>query len=484
MAPPARPWEGAQGGGRPFLGIKRCTWHAFKQSGGRLLREFDSHGGSRRRVALSSLVVCVAIAGGVFTTCEASGPVSTGSSSKEASTKTTGSLASGSPTDSAAKRDRIGKMTAPNFIPVVFSDLTGWADDDHLAAFKAFLASCPLVIAGKAGRASGPDGETFAAACGAALALQRPTKVAARAFFEEHFQPHRIVHKDTGGLLTGYYEPVIDGSRKREARFQTPILKRPADLVTIVPETRGAAPGSLTHARRTAAGLVPFSTRAEIDAGALAGQNLEILYLSDPVEKFFLQIQGSGRIRLTDGTTVRVQYDGKNGHPYTSIGRYLIDKGLLAADKVSMGALGRWLKSDLERARSVMNQNASYVFFRELPPDANGPLGAIQVPLVAGRSLAIDPAVHRLGRPIYVSAPSLTPSGHQVPFNRLMVAHDVGSAIKGPERGDIYFGSGETAERQASRVRHPGNLFVLVAKATAATPAAAKGMPGHERRGR
>lgn len=391
-----------------------------------------------------------------------------------------------------AKRDRdrsTGKMNAPSLSPVVFSDLPGWADDDHLAALKAFLVSCPQVVAGKAGRASGPDTEALPAVCGAALALQRPTKVTARAFFEDHFQPHRIVHKDTEGLLTGYYEPLIDGSRKRQGRFQTPIFKRPADLVTIVPETRGAAPGSLTHARRTTAGLVPFATRAEIDAGALAGQNLEILYLSDPVEKFFLQIQGSGRIRLTDGTTVRVQYDGKNGHPYTSIGRYLIDKGLLAADKMSMGALGRWLKSDLERGRTVMNQNASYVFFRELPPDASGPLGAIQVPLVAGRSLAIDPGVHRLGRPIYVSAPTLTPSGHHVPFNRLMVAHDVGGAIKGPERGDIYFGSGETAERQASRVRHPGNLFVLVAKASgagasAAEPAGTKEVPGRGPRGR
>jgi len=441
---------------------------------------------------LSSVVVWTAVAVVSPETCEARGPVTTGAWSVEAAPATTGSLAPGPTPRTGAKRERdksVGKMNEPSLSPVSFADLTGWADDDHLAALKAFLASCPQVLAGKAGRASGPDTDTLPAACRAALALQKPTKVAARAFFEEHFQPHRIVHKGTEGLLTGYYEPVMDGSRKREGRFQTAILKRPADLVTIVPETRGAAPGSLTHARRTTAGLVPFATRAEIDAGALAGQNLEILYLSDPVEKFFLQIQGSGRIRLTDGTTVRVQYDGKNGHPYTSIGRYLIDKGLLAADKMSMGALGRWLKSDLDRARAVMNQNASYVFFRELPPDSSGPLGAIQVPLVAGRSLAIDPGVHRLGRPIYVSAPSLTPSGHQVPFNRLMVAHDVGSAIKGPERGDIYFGSGETAERQASRVRHPGNLFVLIAKtpandAPAASPSGATQAPGHGPRGR
>ncbi len=460
---------------------------------------------------LASRVVCVVAAGTWAGGSAAREPVATGGWSVETVPATTGSLAPAprppgqsvptvAPTPQAppvsvpqfgAKRERdrsSAKMNTHSLAPVVFADLTGWADDDHLAALKAFLASCPLVIAGKAGRASGPDVDLLPAACSAALALQKPTKVSARAFFEQHFQPHRIVHQGSDGLLTGYYEPVIEGSRTREGRFQSPLFKRPADLVTIVPETRGAAPGSLTHARRTAAGLVPFATRAEIDAGALAGQNLEILYLTDPVEKFFLQIQGSGQIRLTDGTSVRVQYDGKNGHPYTSIGRYLIDKGLLAADKMSMGALGRWLKSDLERARAIMNQNASYVFFREMPPDASGPLGAIQVPLVAGRSLAIDPGVHRLGRLVYVSAPSLTPNGHKVPFNRLMVAHDVGSAIKGPERGDIYFGSGETAERQAGTVRHPGNLFVLIAKepggASDAAPATTKGSPSHGPRGR
>jgi membrane-bound lytic murein transglycosylase A len=144
----------------------------------------------------------------------------------------------------------------------------------------------------------------------------------------------------------------------------------------------------------------------------------------------------------------------------------------LAADKVSLGAIGRWLKADVERARLVMNQNASYVFFREMPATAEGPLGAIEVPLIAGRSLAIDPGVHRLGSPIYVSVPTLKPPGYTRAFNRLMVAHDVGSAIRGPERGDIYFGSGKAAERAAGGVRHPGNLFVFLANANGAAPAA------------
>lgn len=362
-------------------------------------------------------------------------------------------------------------MTSATYEPVAFADLPNWAADDHLAAFKAFLVSCPKV---KQRVARNGRDAALGQACDAASAMPaKVTRVMAKGFFEQHFQPHRVVHAAREGLLTGYYEPLIEGSRTRDARFQTALFKRPPDLVTVVPETRGAVAGTLTHARRTSAGLVPHLSRAEIDRGALAGQGLELLYLADPVDKFFLQIQGSGRIKLRDGTTVRVQYDGKNGHPYSSIGRYLIDKGLLAADRMSMGALSRWLKADLARGREVMNQNASYVFFKELPAAAEGPLGALEVALKAGRSLAIDPGLHRLGSPIYVSAPTLRAGGTAQSFHRLMIAQDVGSAIKGPERGDIYFGSGETAAAVAGKVRHPGNLFVFVARGTAAA-----GTPG------
>jgi membrane-bound lytic murein transglycosylase A len=363
------------------------------------------------------------------------------------------------------------------FLPVAFSELPGWADDDHAAAFKAFRASCPKVIAlARSGRPrKQPIPVDMIAAC--EEAMRQPEKASrgdSRAFFERHFQPHRVVHANPHGLLTGYYEPLMEGARTKSDRFQSPLYKRPPDLVTVVEETQRSAVGQLTHARQTRAGLVPFATRAEIDEGALGGQGLELLWLRDPVDKFFLQIQGSGRVRLTDGTTIRVHYDGKNGHPYTSIGRFLIDKGLLAADKVSMGALGRWLRADPARGRFVMQQNASYVFFRELPDGAGGPLGAIEVSLVPGRSLAIDPSVHTLGAPIYVSAPTLTHARQGKPFTRLMVAHDVGSAIKGPERGDIYFGSGDTAGRIAGITKHPGHLFALVARSPAAA-ADAKG---------
>ena len=167
---------------------------------------------------------------------------------------------------------------------------------------------------------------------------------------------------------------------------------------------------------------------------------------------FFLQIQGSGRVKLTDGSVIRVHYDGKNGHPYSSIGRYLIDKGLLAADKVSMGALKQWLKADPERGKHVMWQNASYVFFRELKgAEAKGPLGAMNAQLTPGRSLAVDPGHHALGLPVYVSGDGMTHVDKAGAFNRLMVAQDVGSAIKGPERGDIYFGSGDAAGTPGGR---------------------------------
>lgn len=378
-----------------------------------------------------------------------------------------------------------------HYEPIGFDQLPGWAQDDHLAAYKAFAGSCPrLIAAARAGNKAG------AIATPAALlqicrivaeSTGKPTRVSARAFFEAHFVPQRVVHRGSDGLLTGYYEASLEGSRSREGRFQTPLYRRPPDLVNLVHETqRGAAGTKLTHARRTAAGTVPYATRAEIENGALAGQGLELLYLADPVDKFFLQVQGSGLIRMPDGGSVRVHYDGKNGHPYTSIGRYLIEKGMLAADKVSMGALARFLRADPARAAHVMHQNASYVFFRELSAgEADGPLGVLSIPLVAGRSLAIDGSVHALGSPIYVVAPTLRHARKGQPFQRLMVAHDVGSAIKGPERGDIYFGSGPHAARIAGVTKHPGKMFVLVPKTGAPLIEAsgAKALPRARRAG-
>jgi membrane-bound lytic murein transglycosylase A len=378
----------------------------------------------------------------------------------------------------------VSTTTTPSasFEPVTFADLPGWDTDDHLAAFKAFRASCPrLKAAARAGNRTGAIAlpPALLATCDTAAALPEPvTRAAARAFFEREFQPHRVAHAAKEGLLTGYYEPVLEGSRTQDDKFATPIYRRPADLVNLVHEAeRGAKANQLTHARKTATGTEPYSTRAEIEAGALGGKNLELLYLADAVETFFMHIQGSGRVRLTDGSMVRVHYDGKNGHPYTSIGRYLIDNNILAADKITMQALGRWLRSDPDRGRHVMQQNESFVFFRELQGDeAQGPLGVLSIPLVAGRSLAVDAGTHAIGTPVYVSSSALTHASRTKTdgFHRLMIAHDVGSAIRGPERGDIYFGSGDKAGKLAGVTKHPGRFFVLLPRGSAPIEASTK----------
>jgi len=375
-------------------------------------------------------------------------------------------------TAALSKADPPAKGAVPWYRPVSFADLPGWYQDDHLVAFKVFLNSCERVVANGRDRAPG-DGKgpqvpppALVAVCSEAIrvAPDIADKDKARAFFEASFTPNAVVKKGPPSLLTGYYEPMLEGSRTQQGPYQTPIYKRPPDLVNVVDDTRRGAlkPGALTHVRKTATGTEPYYTRAEIEAGALKGKGLELLYFADPVDVFFMQIQGSGRVKLTDGTTVRVHYDGKNGHPYSSIGRYLTETAMFAADRMSMSALANWLRADPERGKLVMWQNTSYVFFREIKDDTGAPLGALRVALTPERSLAIDTAYHTLGTPIYLSVPSLKHGPKASSFNRLMVGQDVGSAIRGPERGDIYFGSGETAGRLASSTKYPGKFFVLV----------------------
>ena len=369
------------------------------------------------------------------------------------------------------------------FEPVSFVDLPGWAQDDHAAAFRAFQRSfrksCECSpAAGNADRWPGEAPPPLALSSGSEaahmLARGRLARAAARAFFEAYFTPHRVLHGGPEGLLTGYYEPVLKGTRKPEGRFRFPIYRRPPDLVNLVEESmRGAQGTTLTHARKTENGLQPYPTRAEIESGALQGRGLELVYVADPVAAFFMHIQGSGRIRLPDGTAIRLSYDGKNGHPYSSIGRHLIETGQLAADQVSLQRLTKWLKVDPHRGQKVMWHNASFVFFRELEGvQAKTPLGAFDVPLTPGRSLAVDASVHAIGTPIYVSATMLLHALPGGPWRRLMIAQDVGSAIKGPERGDIFFGSSRAAGRRAGATRHAGNFFVLLPRASVAAPSA------------
>lgn len=353
------------------------------------------------------------------------------------------------------------------FAQVAFDDLPGWHADDHLDAFRAFvrsaaaIAKVPDISTDKTRRAN--DRLVAIAADAGRLSASIATRDAARTFFETRFVPHRIVHDRAPGLLTGYYEPVLPGAREPGGIYRFPVYRRPADLVNLVGEQeRGALADGLTHARRTADGIEPYATRADIDNGALDGQGLEFVWLADAIDNFFMHIQGSGRIRFADGATTRVTYDGKNGHPYTSIGRYLIDHGHVSADAMTLDALKVWLAADAARGRLVMQENRSFVFFRELANEDEGPLGALEIPLSAGRSLAVDTAFHALGAPVYVSAPELQPWRAGESFARLMIAQDVGSAIRGPERGDIYFGSGDEAGRLAGSTKHAGTFVALL----------------------
>lgn len=347
-------------------------------------------------------------------------------------------------------------MAAPRYQPVAFAALPGWEDDDHVAAFAAFIASASAL------RNVPGAGPAVEAARAIAAASGRITAAVARAFFEAQFHPMAVVHDGPAGLLTGYYEPVVAGSLTREGVYQVPLYRRPPDLENVVAESeRGAKSGGLTHVRRTAQGTEPYATRREIESGALAGQGLELCYISDFVDAFFLQVQGSGIMALPDGTQMRITYDGKNGHPYTSAGRAMIDDGVMPAADLTLQTMASWLRADPERARPYLWKNESYVFFRHLK--GNAAEGVLGTPLHTGRSLAIDTAFHALGLPVYVTSPVMT---HVAPegFRRLMVAHDVGSAIKGPERGDIYFGTGTEALALAGITKHVGSFHVLVPK--------------------
>lgn len=368
-----------------------------------------------------------------------------------------------------------------NVVP--FAELPGWEADDHLSAWKAFVVSCPAVLslAGSKKSPRAPSAE-LVRVCRDALALAngggKMSAVKAKAFFETNFAAQRVEQAIAPGLLTGYYEPLIKASRTRTGEFTTPVYKRPADLVNVVAESeRGAKSAQFTHLRQTADGLKPYLTRAEIEQGGLQGQGLELLYFRDPVDVYFLQVQGSGRIELPDGEKIRITYDGKNGYPYTSIGRELIQAGTFTPDNMSLKALANWLKADRVRAAPVMWKNQSYVFFRELGADeGEAALGALGTGLTPGRSLAVDTAYHALGTPVYVAAPEIThASAKKEGFNRLMIAQDVGSAIKGPERGDIFFGSGDKAGRIAGVTKHPGRFYVLAPRATGALTEAVAG---------
>lgn len=325
--------------------------------------------------------------------------------------------------------------------PLAFSDLDGWETADHAAALSEFRQVCA------GARFAGSPPPHWAALCAAAAVASDP-----RGFFETNFHPSFRAAPDPGSgiaeaaLFTAYYEPVLDGARAPGGRFTVPLYALPPDL------------------DRRASEL----SRAAINAGALEGQGLELAWLADPVAAFFLQIQGSGRIRLPDGKPLRLGYAGKNGHPYRALGRLLVERGEMRRDQVTAEVIQAWLRADPARGARLMEENPAYVFFREVPDltaDA-GPVGTLGLPLTAGRSAAVDPEFYPLGLPVWIEphpapGPILTPGP---PGPRLWIAMDTGGAIRGSQRADLFFGTGPAAGGAAGAFRATGRMVALVPK--------------------
>jgi membrane-bound lytic murein transglycosylase A len=359
------------------------------------------------------------------------------------------------------------KLPDSQLEPVKWSDIDGWTADDHLAAFAAFQTSCQLFRKIKQPRDGRPIYNALWETCRRTAAAKPADAPAARAFFEENFRPVRIARLgEAQGFLTGYFEPIVQGSRFPNPEFHVPLYRRPRDLVAAGhnPGTepfpnKGAQIGRLNEKNE----LVPYHDRGEIEDGALDGQKLEICWLRDPFEALSISIQGSARVILEDGTPLRVNYDAHNGLPYTAVGRVLIDRNLIPREEMSMQRIRDWMTANRDEAPKVRASNRSFVFFRITGLSNDGePLGAQGVPLMPGRSIAVD-KMHVYGTPFFIDASLPIESAKPVtPFRRLMIAQDTGSAIVGPARADLYWGAGDDAGRIAGRVRHPGRFVMLL----------------------
>jgi len=347
-------------------------------------------------------------------------------------------------------------------VPLAFSDLDGWAGDDHAAALATFRRGAEVLIDHPPKtRRLGLDAGALAVILARSATLPAdPSAERARAFFEAEFTPFEVVPLAGTGFFTGYYEPEVAGSITPSADFGVPFYRPPDELIEIEPGSVAGIDPAFRFAGKTAAGLVEHFDRAAVMAGALAGRGLELVYVHDPVDAFFIHIQGAARIALPDGRATRVTYAAKSGHPYTPIGRVLADMGALPRDAVTMQAIRQWLAAHPAEAAAVMAKNRSHIYFREAPvSDANlGPIAAAKVPLTAGRSLAVDRLAHSFHTPVWIE--TMLPAGE--PYHRLMVAQDTGSAIVGPARGDIFFGSGDAAGDIAGAMRAAGRFVVLM----------------------
>ncbi|MEA2875713.1 MAG: rane-bound lytic murein transglycosylase [Hyphomicrobiales bacterium] len=357
------------------------------------------------------------------------------------------------------------------FEPVAFDAVDGWAADDHAAAFATFLASCrPIAGSAKVSRDTRPVYPALVEICRKARSAGTLGAEGARNFFEENFRAVRVSKiDDPNGFLTGYYEPIVEGSRVQTDDFKVPLYGRPRDLVHMGRKRKAESfPNTGRVVRRLARGkYVPYFDRAAIEDGALATRNLEICYLKDANDLLFIQIQGSARVRLTDSSLLRVNYDAHNGYPYTPVGRILIERGIIAREDMSMDRIRKWMAENPDGGKELRRQNRSYVFFRNTGlPEHEEARGAQGVPLTAARSIAVDRALHVYGTPFFIEAelPIATETSN-TKFRRLMVAQDTGSAIVGPARADIYFGAGDEAGKIAGRIKNPARFTMLMPRA-------------------
>ena len=341
---------------------------------------------------------------------------------------------------------------------VNWTELDGWNTDRHAQAWPAFLHSCARL----------DKRDPWKTICGHARGLSDPADIDVRRFFETWFVPRRVIGKRgrRDGLITGYYEPLLHGSRERDGQHRFPIYSKPPDLLdirldSVYPELKDKR----LRGRLMGGTIVPYFSRAEVDSGQSPLAGNEILWVDDPIALFFLHIQGSGRVQLPDGHIVAVGYADQNGHPYRSIGRRLIELGELERDAVTMFSIRDWLRENPGRAVKLLNSNPSYVFFTLRENADTGPVGSMNTPLTAERSVAIDPRVIPLGTPLWLD--TNVPGERQTAYRRLVIAQDTGGAIRGTVRADLFWGRGAQAETMAGRMKERGRIYLLTPKPSA-----------------
>ena len=401
-------------------------------------------------------------------TTEAKGPAAEASATSDQATfEVAARSKSRAKKTSSARRTKANPLKMPNsqIEPLAWHEIEGWMEDNHSEAYATFLASCKPILKSSA-KLRANRGETYRAlfeVCGRAMAALPLSEAGTRKFFEANFRPVRIsALGEKDGFFTGYYEPVIEGSRTKSDIYTTPLYRRPPDLVTQrLRRSRGKGKAGKRVVKRTSA---PYYDRGQIEDGVLDGRDLEICWVKSPIDAFFAEIQGSVRVQLDDGKVIRLNYADKNGHAYTAVGRFLIERGYVSREEISMQKIREYMEKFPEEGKKLRRENKSFVFFRETDlSEFEEAIGAQGISLTAARSIAVDRKLHTYGMPVFVNA--LLPIASEKPdtwFRRLMIAQDTGGAIIGPARADIYLGAGNEAERAAGRFKHSGQFVMLV----------------------